>query len=137
MAQAFLGPNSGSLVRDALAPELVNEAALAASQDDAWVQVDFIGPVAWHAVTGAVTGTSVVCDIEIQGADDNSGTNTVSYGRFGTITEADDSETRVLETTVFKKWVRASTVVAGTTPVIPVVVTGRQIHDRRSDARSA
>lgn len=137
MAQAFLGPNSGSLVRDALAPELVNETALAASQDDAWVEVQRVGPVAWFAVTGTVTGTSVVCDIEIQGADDNVGTNTVSYGKFDTITEADDAATRVLETNVFKPWVRASTVISGTTPVIPVVVTGRQIHDRRSDARTA
>lgn len=137
MAQSFLGPNSGSLVRDALAPVLVNEAALAASQDDAWVEVQRVGAVAWFAETGTVTGTSVVCDIEIQGADDASGTNLVSYGKFATITEADDDAVRVLETMVFKPYVRASTVVSGTTPVIPVTVKGRQIHDRRSDARTA
>ncbi len=122
MPQAFLGSNPGTTIEDASEPELQDDTAVTTSATGAWVEVNY----AWDAVAvvdiGAVTGTSVLIDIEVQGADDAAALNLVSFGKFDTIDESSDGEKRVLHLGGLKAFMRVDVVVAGSTPsgVIPV-----------------
>lgn len=124
MPQAFLGSNPGTNIKDALEPELNDSTAETASDTGAWTEVNFPGEVVAVVDVGAVTGTSVTVDIEVEGADDDSGTNAVSLGKFDTITDASDDEVRILALRGWKRFMRADIVVAGTSPsaVVPVVL---------------
>jgi hypothetical protein len=136
MSQGFLGANPGTTVKDALEPEL-HDAAVVASVTGSWVEVNFPMEVVAVAEVGAVTGTGVTVDIEVQGADDASGTNLVSYGKFDTITESDDNEDRVLSISAFKRYVRVDIVAAGTSPSAAVRVVLRPKDWERGNTRSA
>lgn len=130
----------GTLVSDSLAAELLNTTvASAGTVNGTAVEVPYPAEVAVELATGTVTGTTVTFDVEIQGADDSGfTTNVVSYGRFATLTEASDNVTRYLEARVYKRYMRARHITAGTTPSVPVVIKVREPHYQRVNAtRSA
>lgn len=136
MSQATLTPGVGNFVADALAPELLDGTALTATGQGSWVEVDRPRIVAVHLETGTVTGTSVECEVTIESADDSSGTNSVDHGTFTSLSEADDDVDRFLVAEVWKPYMRASYVIAGTSPDVPVTVTVRD-KDYHQGYRSA
>src|SRR5690606_9909360 len=106
MAQSFLGPNPGTVVRDALAPELFDDAVQNDTVDGDWVEVNFPGCVAVVAEIGTVDAGAAL-DVEVQGADDPDGSGgVVSYGRFAAIDGDDDGQVRVLVADVYKPYMR-------------------------------
>lgn len=143
MAQSTLTQGPGTLVRDALALELLDstlaaEATTNPNAGDGWVDAQWPVEVAVYAVTGTVTGTGVTCDIAIQAADLADGTGLVTLGKFATLTEASDDVTKVLRISPSgKKFLRAQVVTAGTTPSVPLVVTVRETHDRVTKTTTA
>lgn len=137
MSQLYLGPGPGNTVEDTLAAELLDGSNITATGQGSWVKVNRVEEVVAVLTTGACTGTSVTCDIEVEAADDSSGTNTVSLGKFDTLTEASDSVEKFLPLRVFKPWIRASYVVAGTTPVVPATLKVRDRDYHLSEERSA
>lgn len=104
MSQAFLGANPGTVVQDALEPELLDATVSADITSVTWVEVNFPGCVAVVAELGAIADTVTGLDIEVVGADDDSGTNQVSFGRFSAIDGADDGQARVLVVEAYKPY---------------------------------
>lgn len=104
MAQSFLGANPGTTVKDALEPELLDTTVSADVSSVTWVEVNFPMEVVAVAELGAIDAGVTGLDIEVVGADDNSGTNQVSYGKFDSITGSDDNEERVLAVSAFKRY---------------------------------
>lgn len=102
MAQAFLGANPGTTVKDVLEPELLDDTVSADISTPTWVEVNFPACVAVVAELGAIDAGVTGLDIEVVGADDDSGTNQVSYGRFAAIDGDSDNQERVLLADVFK-----------------------------------
>jgi hypothetical protein len=128
----------GTWVKDTEAVELADGSNITATGTGSWVEALYPGVVIVEATTGTCTGTSVVCDVEIQAADDSSGTNPVSLGTFATIDEDSDDETRVLVVELLgKPYVRYSATVAGSTPVVPLTIVLRDKDYHQSDARTA
>lgn len=131
----------GTLVTDALAPELYDGTAITSNTttNGDWTEVKHPAEVAIEVATGTQTGTDLTVDIEIQGADDDSGTNSVSYGRFATLDDDDDDVRRILNARVYKPYMRAviitdtSTGSPSATPTITVV----QPHLRREATTTA
>lgn len=108
MPQAFLGANPGTTVKDALEPELLDATINNETTDGTPVQVNFPGRVIVVAEVGAIAATGAL-DVEVQGADNQAfDQGVVSYGHFDTITDADDSDVRVLAVHAWKPWMRAS-----------------------------
>jgi len=104
MAQAFLGANPGTTVKDTLEPELFDGTVSADVSSATWVEVNFPACVAVVAELGAIDAGVTGLDIEVIGADDKQGTNQVSYGRFAAIDGSDDNQERVLVADVFKPY---------------------------------
>ena len=127
----------GTYVTDANAPELADGSNITATGTGSWTYVGSPGHVAFRAETGSVTGTSVTCDVEVEIADDSSGTNARSVGVFQRLTEADDNVDRFLQAYVDESYARVSYTVAGTSPVIPLTVTAVQPHLLRDGDTSA
>lgn len=134
----------GTLVSDALAPVLLSSTTTPAGSWDAaetvtgpWVEVPIPAEVSIEAVIGTVTGGDTNLSIEIQGADDSSGTNLVSYGKFDDIAAGDSNEVRYLQARVYKKYVRAVGVSVGAAVVAAATVTVRQPHYQRVESRTA
>jgi hypothetical protein len=129
----------GSHVKDTLALALRATAAAAITSatttTGAWVEAGYPKGAVVEMVTGTMTGAGVTSDVEIQGADDGSATNLVSYGRFAQVGETEDDLTVYLEVPdARKRYMRAVIVTAGTvTNVDPVIV----VRDSAYKAKSA
>ena len=104
MAQSFLGPNPGTVVVDALEVELLDGSVSNDVTVVAWKEVNFPACVAVVAELGTIADTVNALDIEVVGADDDSGTNLVSYGRFAPIDGSDDGQVRVMVADVYKRF---------------------------------
>lgn len=132
---------TGLYVKDTLALALraAAEAAItsATTTTGAWVESGFPGDVVVEVNTGTLTGTSVTVDIEIQGADDNSGTNTVSYGQFAQFTETDDDLELFLDACIKKNFVRAVIVTGGTVTSVDPVIVVRDADYHHDGSRTA
>lgn len=131
-------PGGGTLIRDAAAATVLTlTAATSDETTTAWTEV----PYTWeHSVwldVGAVTGTSVVCDVVVQAAEDSSGTGVVDLGTFSTVDENSDNTSQVLEVSQAKQYMRAIAYISGTTPVVTATVKVREKHDRRTATRTA
>lgn len=125
----------GTLVSDSLAPQLADGSNITATANGTAVEVPYPGVVAVELVTGTCTGTSVTCDVEIQGCDASGfGSNVVSYGRFARLTEASDAVTKVLIAEVRHRYMRAVYTVAGTSPVLPITIKVRDQHYKQVTA---
>src|SRR3954471_18529227 len=113
----------GSLVRDANAINLLTGATLnSAGTTNGTVQrLDKPGEVRFCLLTSTVTGTTPTISIEVKGADDLAfSTNVVSYGLFATTSGTGAAQTgisRYLDANVYKRYVRATVVLGGTSPV--------------------
>jgi len=134
MAQATRTPGPGTTIKDALAATLITSAAHAADVAVAWVQVDRPSSVVVVTTLGAISSDVSATDIEIVGADDSSGTNTVSDGHFDAIGPSDDSETRYLEAVVHKPYMGA--ILDLTRSGSGTVVAGVKVHAIEHLARS-
>lgn len=136
MAQATRTVGPGTLVRDANAPTLQATGNVSSDTTGSWVQVDRPCDVQVVMDLGTIASGVTGFDVEVQGADDSSGTNTVSYGRFDTVGASDDDTTRVLHASVYKPYMRAVMDHSGTGNV-GVTIKVRQPHDRKTDSTTA
>lgn len=113
----------GTYVRDANASNLLSGATLnsAGSTNATAVEVSKPGNVRVRLATSTVTGTNPTIEVELKGADDSGfTTNVVSYGKFGITTgnaAAQSNVTKFFEADVRKRYVRATVVLGGTSPV--------------------
>ncbi len=137
MAQATRTPGPGTTIEDALAAELQAVGNVSGDVTGSWVQVDRPAHVAVVATLGTIASGVTGVDIEVQGADDNSGTNTVSYGRFDTIGASDDDTTRYLEAVVHKSYMRVVIDHSGTGNASVGVKVHGIPHKGRSNTRTA
>lgn len=116
----------GTLVKDALAPKLLDAENVSASGNGA--SIDLGGPMLEVrielVVAGTVTGTTPTLDVEIQSSDSSTfASGVVSHGRFKQLAAADASSaaTHFLQAFVPKRYVRAVKTVGGTSPVFNAV----------------
>lgn len=126
----------GTLVRDSLAPLLSAGVTLnaAGTTSGTVLEVNKPGDVRIFAAYSTVTGTTPTADIEIKGADDLAfSVNVVSHGRFATSTGGSQSNTtRVIDIRSDKRFMRATVILGGTTPVYTgLTLTAREGDDRR------
>lgn len=106
----------GTLASDALAVVL-NSAAITSktTTTGTGVLVDWPGEIQVEMVLGTLTGSAGTADVEIQGSDSSTfASGVVSYGRFAQFIET-ATGTRRLNVNVYKKYMRAVIVTAGTT----------------------
>jgi hypothetical protein len=126
----------GSLVKDNLASNLATGSTLnaAGTTNGTAVQLEKPGVVRFELSTPAtVTGTTPTLDVEIKGADDSGfTTNVVSYGRFSQVagsTASQQSLFKYLAAQVYSKYVRATVILGGTSPVYTgLAITPRPFH---------
>jgi hypothetical protein len=126
----------GSIAKDALASNIASGSTLnaAGSTNGTVVQIEKPGVIRFELATPAtITGTSTTLDVEIKGADDSGfTTNVVSYGRFSQLSGSNASQQSVfkyLAAQVYSKYVRATVVVGGTSPVYTgLAITPRPFH---------
>ena len=118
----------GTHVADALAPNLLSGSTLNAAgttDGNVWEAL-WPGKIRFELTTGTVTGTSPTMDIELKGCEDSAFSGTVvSYGRFAQ-RDTTDNATRWLEADIQSKYLKATVVVGGTTPVF----TGSTLYPR-------
>jgi hypothetical protein len=135
----------GTLVTDALEPDLLTGADVTgAASDDG--DIAFVGaPGLVSVVLESGTPTSgandATLEVVVQGSDSSTfADGVVTYGTFnlsGT-DAAQASLTRVIKADVHKKYMRASTTVAGTTPDYDgASVTVRQPHWHQTESETA
>lgn len=137
-APKLLDPGAGTVVQDATAATILTLAnATTDATATAWTAVPFTWEHSVVFAVGAVTGTSVVCDVQVEAADDSSGTNSIILGKFATVDENDDNTDRVLEVSNSKAYMRAIAWISGTSPDVTGTVKVREKHDRRSGSRTA
>lgn len=123
------------MVRDQLQADLLLGATLnaAGTTNGTVVQIDKPNDVRLLLTIGTATGTTPTFDVEVKGADDLAFTvNVVSYGRFSSIAGGVVGSTRVMDISCFKRYLRSTSVLGGTTPsyvgsTLNVVLE----HDRR------
>jgi hypothetical protein len=134
----------GTLVRDALAPNLLTGATLGAagSTNGTEVQLDKPEDVTFVLDTGTVTGTNPTISVVIQGSDVSGfGSGVVTFGTIGITTgnaAAQSNVERQITTYVNKRYVRAVVTLGGTNPVYTgTTLTPRQKHDRRTATSTA
>lgn len=128
----------GSLVRDALAPTLLNSTNLTATATGTAVEVNRPTNVkAYLKVTGTVSGTSPTLNVELQSSDDATfATGVVSHGRFAQVSST--NQDRFLQADIQNRYARAVATVAGTTPSFgSVVLTLEEEHFRRGRLQTA
>lgn len=127
---------AGTLVSDSLALALNDGGASTTSEAGSagWVAAEWPDGVAQAEVAlGTCTGTSVIAFIEIQSADDNTGTNKRVVGVVGPITEASDDVTYRVPIYANDPYVRCYVNIAtGTSPSITPTVTLREKHYQRT-----
>jgi len=137
MPQSFLGVNPGTTVKDALEPALMSaETVNNETTTGSWVEVNFPADLVAVMELGA-QAASVDLDVEIQGADDTSGTNLVSYGHFDSVDANDDNEDRFLSVQVYKPYVRAVAIEAGSADAVIDKVTLRPSSHWLGNTRTA
>lgn len=123
----------GTVVRDALAPNLLTGATLnaAGTTNGTLWEAEWPEHIQFELVTGTVTGTTPSLTVEIQTAENSSFTGgTVST--VGTLVATTSSQTVAFSTHVDARYVRARVIVAGTSPVFTgSVLTPVLPHDRR------
>ncbi len=136
MPQGFLGVNPGTQIEDALEPVL-HASTVTADVTVVWVAVNFPATVVVVAELGTIVAGVTALDIEVEGADDASATNLVSYGRFGPINGTDDADTdRVLTVDVFKPYLGVTIDHTGTGDA-PVKIVVRPKDWRQGNTRTA
>lgn len=136
MPQSFLGPNPGTVIRDAAEPVILNQ-TLTANVNGSWVPVDRPGKVVAVAELGSITGTGVSVALTLEGADDASGGNIVRHGRFANIDNASSNQVRVLAVHAYKPFMRVAATVSGTSPSVPVKVVLRPQDYWQGDKKTA
>jgi len=137
----------GTLIRDANVIELFDGATLNAAGTTSGTvkQIESPGEVAFILATDGTissTGNSATLNVEVKGADNLAfDSGVVSYGRFAALSGTDDAQeslTRVLNAYVDKKYVRATVIVGGTSPVYTgATLHVRLPHDRRTRSTTA
>lgn len=136
MAQASLTPGPGTFVEDALAPVLADGTNIDATAAQGWVAVDR----PWDCVVvlepGTIAGTSGTVDVEIQAADDDSGTNAVTLGSFAQLDQDDDGVERILVVSTHKPYMQAVVTIGGDAET-PAVITVRDKTYHQADDRTA
>lgn len=126
----------GSIAKDALASNIASGSTLnaAGTTNGTVVQIEKPGVIRFELATPAtITGTSATLDVEIKGADDSGfTTNVVSYGRFSQLSGSNASQQslfKYLAAQVYSKYVRATVVLGGTSPVYTgLAITPRPFH---------
>tara|TARA_B100000287_G_scaffold303643_1_gene286799 strand:- start:732 stop:1142 length:411 start_codon:yes stop_codon:yes gene_type:complete len=136
MAQATRTVGPGTIINDANAPTLQATGNVSADTTGSWVQVDRPCDVQIEMALGTIGGSVTGFDVEIQGADDSSGTNTVSYGRFDTVAHTDDDTTRRMAAHVYKPYMRAVMDHSGSGNV-GVTIKVRTTHNQVTDSTTA
>jgi hypothetical protein len=137
MPQAYLGANPGTTIEDALEPELLDDASVSADVTVTWVAVNFPATVVVVTTLGTIAAGVTNFEIEVEGADDTSATNLVSYGRFAPIDGSDDDETRVLTVDVFKPYMGVTIDYEGTGAVEDVKIVVRPKDWQQGNTRTA
>lgn len=103
----------GTQVTDAFAPVLADDDYDVGETAEDWVAVRHPADVGVELVTDTIdTHATITIDVEIQGADDDQGTNPVSYGRFSNIAHGDNGIRRLLNARIYKPYARAVVTVA-------------------------
>lgn len=129
----------GTLIQDANALNLATGATLnaAGTTTSTITEAPYSGKIAIKLATSTVTGTTPTLNVEIQGSDSSTfASGVVSYGRFAQVTASND--TRYLQVYHDKRYIRASVVVGGTTPVFTgTTITPVPPHDKRTAATTA
>lgn len=106
----------GTLVHDAAIPAL-SSGTFTTTTNGAWVSTGQVNVKRIRLqVAGAVTGTTPTLDVAIQAADDGSGTNTVTLGRFSQSTAVVASPGKFIDVDGQKPFMRAVLTITGTTP---------------------
>jgi hypothetical protein len=131
----------GTLVQDALAPNILAGATLnaAGTTNGTIVQLDRPGDITFVLQLAAVTGTTPTLDVVIQGSDvSNFGSGVITYGQIETSGGSQANITRQISAYVAHQYVRAVVTLAGTSPVYTgASLTPRQLHDRRTRSVTA
>lgn len=105
----------GTMVHDASVPALVATATVTANIAASWVQTGRANVKRVRLqVTGTVSGTSPTLDVVIQAADDSSGTNAVTLGRFTQSTAT--GVNKFIDVDCQKPYMAAVVTVGGTSP---------------------
>lgn len=105
----------GTMVHDASVPALVATATVTANIAASWVQTGRANVKRVRLqVTGTVSGTSPTLDVVIQAADDGSGTNAVTLGRFTQSTAT--GVNKYIDVDCQKPYMAAVVTVGGTSP---------------------
>jgi hypothetical protein len=133
----------GTLVRDALAPNILTGATLNAAGSTNGTIVEVVSPrdIAFILETGTVTGTTPTLTLTIQGSDSATfASGVVTYATIvltGT-TGAQSNTVRQVQAYAALRYLRATVVLGGTSPVYTgSTLTPRQEHDRRTKATTA
>jgi hypothetical protein len=131
----------GSLVQDALAPNILTGATLnaAGTTNGTIVQLDRPGEVTFVLTLGTVTGTSPTGDFTVQGSDTSDfSAGVVTYGQIETSGGSQSNISRQISAYVSKQYVRAAVTLGGTSPVYTgSTLVPRQLHDRRTRSVTA
>jgi hypothetical protein len=110
----------GTYLADANADNLLAGSTLnaAGTTTGTIVQVNWPGDVKLVLTTSTVTGSTPTLNILIEGDEtaDFSGTTTRSYGRFGAVA-AESNATHEMNAYIDSKYVRATVIAGGTSPV--------------------
>lgn len=126
----------GTLVQDALAPNLLAGATLnaAGSTNGTIVQMDRPGDVTFVLTLGTVSGTTPTGDFVIQGSDSSTfASGVVTYGQIETSGGSQSNIVRQISAYAAHQFVRAVVTLGGTTPsYVGATLVPRQLHDRRT-----
>jgi hypothetical protein len=134
----------GTLVRDALAPNLLAGATLdaAGSTNSTVVQLDKPEDVTFVLETATVSGTNPTITLTVQGSDvAGFGSGVVTFGTLAITTGNAAAQSDVIKqitTYVNKRYVRVTVALGGTNPdYSDATLTPRQKHDRRTATSTA
>lgn len=125
----------GTVVRDALAPDLLADVDLAdegAAQNGTAYEIGWAGEVQFVLEIATVTGTTPTMVIDIQGCETSDFT-TDDVVTIGTISVADEADASSFATVAYvtSKYVRAVADVSGTTVVYTATLKAVPAHDRQ------
>jgi hypothetical protein len=129
---------AGTLVHDAAVTALQATATITTTANGAWINTGRanVKRIRLQA-TGAVSGSAHTLDVEIQAADDSSGTNTVSLGKFTQTTATLGTTSKYLDVDVQKPWVRAVLTMGSTSSFAGVTITVEEERYQRTSSDSA